>query len=104
MGTNSIEYTRQYYEKNKERIKQIMAQKIICGHCESVIVRSHMSKHHQTKKCKQFKMKWGIKLLTYIVLQAKMSQQEIQVYNQILVTEGEVITIIEYVTKLNDKF
>ena len=33
-----------------------------------------------------------------------MSQQEIQVYNQILVTEGEVITIIEYVKKLNDKF
>ena len=23
MGTNSIEYTRQYYEKNKERIKKI---------------------------------------------------------------------------------
>ena len=33
-----------------------------------------------------------------------MSQQEIQAYNQTLVHEGEVITVIEYVKKLNDKF
>ena len=33
-----------------------------------------------------------------------MSQQEIKVYNQKLVNEDEVITIIEYVKKLNDKF
>ena len=31
-----------------------------------------------------------------------MPQQEIQVYNQKLVIEDEVITIIEYVKKLND--
>ena len=57
MGTNTIEYSRQYYEKNKERIKQIMAQKTICGHCGSVLVRSHMSRHRQTEKCRNFKMK-----------------------------------------------
>ena len=57
MGTNNIEYSRQYYEKNKERIKQIMAQKIMCGHCGSVLVRSLMSRHHQTEKCRNFKMK-----------------------------------------------
>ena len=33
-----------------------------------------------------------------------MTQQEIQAYNQKLVNENEVITIIEYVKKLNDKF
>ena len=33
-----------------------------------------------------------------------MTQQEIQAYNQKLVNENEVITIIEYVKKLNDTF
>ena len=33
-----------------------------------------------------------------------MTQQEIQVYNQKLVNEDEVVTIIEYVKKLNDTF
>ena len=33
-----------------------------------------------------------------------MTQQEIQAYNQKLVIEDEVITIIEYVKKLNEKF
>ena len=33
-----------------------------------------------------------------------MTQHEIQAYNQKLVNEDEVITIIEYVKKLNDKF
>jgi len=33
-----------------------------------------------------------------------MTQQEIQAYNQKLVNEDEVITIIEYVKKLNNKF
>ena len=33
-----------------------------------------------------------------------MSQQEIQAYNQTLVHEGEVTTVIEYVKKLNEKF
>ena len=31
-----------------------------------------------------------------------MTQQEIQAYNQKLVIEDEVITIIEYVKKLNE--
>ena len=52
MPTNKIEYTRQYYEKHKERIHQIMGQKIICLHCGSQIKRSHMSRHHETEKCK----------------------------------------------------
>ena len=55
MGTNSLEYTRKYYAKNKERIQQIMTQKIVCGHCGSVLSRSHMTRHHQTQKCKNFK-------------------------------------------------
>ena len=54
MGTNSLEYSRQYYAKNKERIQQIMARKIVCGHCGSVINRSHLTRHHQTEKCKTF--------------------------------------------------
>ena len=33
-----------------------------------------------------------------------MTQQEIQAYNQKLVNGNEVITIIEYVKKLNDTF
>ena len=54
MGTNTIEYSRQYYAKNKERIQQIMARKVVCGHCGSVINRSHLARHHQTEKCKAF--------------------------------------------------
>ena len=57
MGTNSLEYSRQYYAKNKERIQQIMARKVVCGHCGSVINRSHLARHHQTEKCRNFKMK-----------------------------------------------
>ena len=54
MGTNTIEYSRQYYAKNKERIQQIMARKVVCGHCGSVINRSHLARHQKTEKCKTF--------------------------------------------------
>ncbi len=55
MGTNNIEYTRQYYKEHKERIHEIMGQKIVCDHCGSLIVRSHMPRHHKTQKCKNYK-------------------------------------------------
>ena len=61
MGTNSIEYTRQYYKNNKERIHEIMGQKITCDHCGSTVRRSHMSRHHQTMKCKNYKNEKDIK-------------------------------------------
>ena len=55
MVTNNIEYTRQYYEKNKERIKQLMGQKIICTHCGIEIVKSHLNRHLKSKKCQNYK-------------------------------------------------
>ena len=57
MGTNTKEYSRQYYEKNKERIQQMMTHKIVCGNCGSVQSRLHMTRHQNSKKCLDRKMK-----------------------------------------------
>ena len=54
MGTNTKEYSRQYYKKNKERMQQMVTQKIVCGNCGSVINRSHLARHQKTEKCKTF--------------------------------------------------
>ena len=54
MGTNSIEYTRQYYEKNKERIQKQMSEHITCSHCYSIINKSHINRHMKTLKCKNY--------------------------------------------------
>lgn len=62
MGSNSKEYAREYYLKNKERIHKIMGEKIICAHCGATVRRSHMSVHHKTVKCMNFKNENGIKL------------------------------------------
>ena len=52
MPSNKIEYTRQYFLINKEKITTRMSEKIICDHCNSFVIRSHMNRHKKTKKCK----------------------------------------------------
>ena len=54
MGTNKIEYSREYYTKNKERIKAKMQEKVECSICGCIITSSHMIRHQKSNKCKKF--------------------------------------------------
>ena len=54
MGTNKIEYTREYYTKNKEKIKAKMQEKVQCSICNCTITISHLQRHQRTNKCKKF--------------------------------------------------
>ena len=54
MGTNKIEYSREYFMKNKERIKARMQEKVMCDICGCTITRSHMVRHQKSNKCKSF--------------------------------------------------
>ena len=54
MGTNKIEYTREYYTKNKEKITLRMQEKVQCSICNCTITRSHMIRHQKSNKCKKF--------------------------------------------------
>ena len=45
---------------------RMMTQKIVCGNCGSVQSRSHMTRHQNSKKCSDRKIKKGLKLLIYI--------------------------------------
>ena len=51
MPSNKIEYTRQYFLINKEKITTRMSEKIMCDHCNSFVIRSHMNRHQKTNKC-----------------------------------------------------
>ena len=54
MVTNTIEYSRSYYTKNKEKIKAKMQEKVECSICGCIITSSHMVRHQKSNKCKIF--------------------------------------------------
>ena len=46
-----IEYRKQYYAKNQEKIKNRMYEKLQCPCCESIVSRCNFPKHQRTKTC-----------------------------------------------------
>lgn len=44
------EYRREYYEKNKEKIKEHMRQKVLCTECDVWITRNTVPKHKLSNK------------------------------------------------------
>jgi hypothetical protein len=50
MPTMSTEYNKNYYEKNKDRQKAYVKEKIMCEQCKVEISRSNMGNHCKTKK------------------------------------------------------
>ncbi len=42
---------KKYREKNKEKIKAKKAEKVTCKYCGSVVTRTCLARHKQTKKC-----------------------------------------------------
>ena len=51
MGTNNIEYTRQYYLRNKEKLTSRMYEKINCPNCGKLGTRCNIVRHQRSKKC-----------------------------------------------------
>ena len=49
MPSNSAEYTKQYYEKNKERILQNMLTEVECSVCHRRMQRVNLYAHQKSK-------------------------------------------------------
>lgn len=47
------EYNKQYYAKNRERIRQMMKEKIYCEVCKKQVARHNYSRHKTTERHKQ---------------------------------------------------
>lgn len=43
-------YSNEYYENNKEKIKEYYRKKITCKDCGATFQRSHLSNHKKTEK------------------------------------------------------
>ena len=61
MVTNNIEYTRQYYLKNKEKLTLRMYEKIRCSVCGKLGTRCNIVRHQRSKKCLSKKNESDIK-------------------------------------------
>jgi hypothetical protein len=48
---NTKEYNTNYYQENKERIKEMCSIKIHCEICNKNITKWNYDKHKKTKKC-----------------------------------------------------
>ena len=44
MGTNSLEYSRQYFASHREKIMKRMSEKNMCPLCGSEIMRSNLNR------------------------------------------------------------
>ena len=53
MGTNSVEYSRNYYKLNREKLFAYANEKITCELCGSLVVRNHLSRHKKGYRCKK---------------------------------------------------
>ena len=52
MVTNTLEYSRQYAEKNKEKLKQYVRMKAECEKCGVMVTHGNMKRHQNSMKCK----------------------------------------------------
>ena len=50
MGTNSLEYSRQYFASHREKIMKRMSEKNMCPLCGSEIMRSNLNRHKKKRK------------------------------------------------------
>ena len=53
MVSNSIEYTREYYSKNKDKIKTCMSRKKYCDICNKYIRLNNFNRHCTCNKHKK---------------------------------------------------
>ena len=51
--TNTSEYNRQYYQKNKTHILANVLEKVPCPCCGHMSVRCHLKRHMKSKLCKK---------------------------------------------------
>ena len=52
MPTNSKEYMRKYYQDHKDKFLEHALSKVICQTCGSKLLKSNLSRHQKTIKCK----------------------------------------------------
>ena len=52
MPTNSKEYMRKYYQDHKDKFLKHALSKVICQTCGSKLLKSNLSRHQKTVKCK----------------------------------------------------
>lgn len=52
MVSMSKKYRQEYYEKNKNKIKESMNKEIECNICKKMIKHCRLNRHQQSKKCK----------------------------------------------------
>lgn len=50
MSTDILEYKKNYYEQNKDKIKEYYKTKVQCDICGAIYARSSASHHKRTKK------------------------------------------------------
>ena len=45
------EYMKQYYQKNKDRLRAYSTERVTCDVCGSKVLRCNFAKHKKTKRC-----------------------------------------------------
>ena len=50
MPSMNTEYNKAYYEKNKDHIKELLYERILCPECKIYTAKGNMNKHLKTKK------------------------------------------------------
>ena len=53
MNQKKIEYSKKYYQANKQKHLEYMKTKIRCPNCENMIQRCYLPKHKKTAVCKR---------------------------------------------------
>lgn len=56
----TMEYNKNYYNKNKQKILDQMKLKVICDCCNKSVNKSHLNRHKTTKFCQMVKNKNNI--------------------------------------------
>lgn len=47
------DYMKQYYQKNKDRLRAYSMERMTCDVCGSKVLRSNIAKHKKTKRCRR---------------------------------------------------
>lgn len=58
------EYNKNYYAKNKDKILNVMKQKVMCDSCGKSVTKYHMSRHRKSKYCQLVKNKDDVEIET----------------------------------------
>ena len=51
MPTNNPAYMHEYYLKNKDRLRELLRQKVQCKVCNEMVSHWHLTRHQKSKKC-----------------------------------------------------